>query len=116
MWKNAGKRQRQTAGRLTAPMRGKRRQTIWYFTCHSRLLDDSLREILPEGSNILHFGARFTVTDRHPSREILSYVFRWQIREEELSAALPASPFASRVKERVLAGGTFYEAKGYFPR
>ncbi len=87
-----------------------------YFTCHSWLLDDSLREILPEGSNILHFGTRFTVTERHPSREILSYVFRWQIREEELSAALPASPFASRVKERVLAGGTFYEAKGYFPR
>jgi len=83
-----------------------------YFTCHSWLLDPTLEEILPQGSNILNFGKLFDIAYAEPSDALLGYVFQWMTNREEVKKMEPRTSLAKKVQERIFANGTFYEGYG----
>ena len=87
-----------------------------YFTCHSWLLDTSLSDLLPRGSNILTFQSLFDIVGADRSDAIIRYVFRWEATREDLPHLNAASSFAKVVKERLMAGREFYEGLGIIPR
>lgn len=86
------------------------------FTCHSWLLDSSLRELLSEGSNILKFASLFKVVREDDADAIFGYLFRWKITRSELKDCTPSSSFAARVREAALAGRRFHESLGYIEK
>ena len=86
------------------------------FTCHSWLLDSSLKELLPENSNILKFARLFKIVQQNPSDAILGYLFQWGALRAGIREYIPASSFAARVKEACLAGRIFYEGLGYIEK
>ncbi len=86
------------------------------FTCHSWLLDASLKEILGEESNINKFREMFTLDFAEQSDAILKYVFRWNATRNQVLKMPCASSFAQKVKNRVRAGGVFYETVGWIEK
>lgn len=84
------------------------------YTCHSWLLDDTLRDFVGENANITKFRNLFTVYHRDQSDAALKYIFRWDTRRENLSAFPANSSFAVKIKEFVLNGGVLFEATGAF--
>lgn len=82
------------------------------YTCHSWLLDDTLREFLKPDANILQFASRFTEVSREESYAALRYLFRWDTTRETLCDAVPTSAFAAKLKQYVLSGGKLYEVTG----
>lgn len=84
------------------------------FTCHSWLLDETLKKYLPPESNILHFGDLFTRTESEDADSLLRYIFRWDTTRATLADLPATSSFASRVKKAVLEEGeTFHLTLGY---
>ena len=83
-----------------------------YFTCHSWLLDSTLKKMLSENSNILKFQKLFEVVSEDDSNRIVRYIFRWDMTEEKLSGAVCTSSFAETVKSHVLSGNTFPASLG----
>ena len=83
-----------------------------FFTCDSWLLDDTLKTILNEGSNILKFQSLFDIVHQAPSNSILKYTFNWNINERTVKDAVPASGFAEKVKKAFLSGTQFNEGLG----
>ena len=88
-----------------------------FFTCASWLLDRELDKLLPETSNIIKFGRRFTVVDEetHESFGALRYVFKWNTNRLNLKSAVCTSGFSERLKKHVLAGEKLYSVTGVFP-
>lgn len=86
------------------------------FTCNSWLLDEDLKEFLPEESNILHFGNRFTKVYARELNCLLSSVFRDDTTEENLADAVCTSAFSRKVKEAVLGGKMFHMTLGFIPK
>lgn len=84
-----------------------------YFSCHSWLLDDSLKSILPESSNIIKFGNLFTKVSQDESYSIIRYVFGWNVTKETLSDCIAETSFARKVKEGVEANRKFYSTQGF---
>ncbi len=82
------------------------------FTCHSWLLDSSLKEILKSDSNILKFQSMFKLIKEDESNAVLNYVFEWGINPEDIKNVRCTSTFAENVKKRVLSGKSFYEGFG----
>ena len=82
------------------------------FTCVSWLLDPTLREILKPESNILQFQKMFALANTHPSDSLLGYIFPWKTTREDLPALTPDTPFAQKVKDRIMQGGEFYTGYG----
>ena len=83
-----------------------------YYSCHSWLLDEGLKEILGEDANICRFGARFQIFERDESDAILKYVFRWDATRENLNNYMANGTLAKAIKERAQKGGIFYQAFG----
>ena len=83
-----------------------------YFTCHSWLMDSSLKNLLKKDSNMLMFQDLFEVFEPEESYSILRYVFKWNTTKENLNSCVDASSFARKVKERINDGGKFYDALG----
>lgn len=83
-----------------------------YFTCHSWLLDDTLKKYLPEKSNIVLFGNQFEKISSEKDDAILRYVFAWNTNSENISDAPCNSSFAQSVKRAYLGGETFYSTLG----
>ena len=83
-----------------------------YFTCHSWLLDTSLKEILNPDSNIIQFQNMFDVALEELDDAILRYVFKWDTTRDKLPEMACASRFAQKVKELALAGREFYVSYG----
>ena len=86
------------------------------FTCHSWLLDDTLKKYLPENSNIIRFGDMFDKIKEDDSNALLRYLFRWDTNELNLKYASPASSLAVKVRDAVLKGEAFHETLGVIPR
>lgn len=86
------------------------------FTCHSWLLDDKLKDYLPETSNIIRFGNRFHKVHRESNNALLRFLFRWDACEENISRMECRSDFQRAVKEAVLRGETFHEVTGVLPK
>ncbi len=80
----------------------------------SWLLDDSLKELLPEDSNILTFQSLFETVKREESDAILRFVFRWNTNRFSVKHASSYNAFSEGVKQAMLAGKKFYEVTGYF--
>lgn len=83
-----------------------------YFTCHSWLMDTSLKEILGSDSNIIQFQNMFDVVREDPEDAILRYVFKWDTTREKLPEQVCTSGFAKKVKDLALDGRTFYVSLG----
>lgn len=83
-----------------------------YVTCHSWLLDDTLKKYLKPTSNILRFAKLFKVIHVEESDSLLGYIFKWGIKREELQEIVPVSDFGTRIKNAVLSGEKFYISLG----
>ncbi|MBQ3124599.1 MAG: amidohydrolase family protein [Clostridia bacterium] len=84
------------------------------FTCHSWLLDPTLKEFLSEDSNIIDFQNRFVAIESEESDAVLKYVFDWSMTRRNLPKAPAVTSLAEKVKEHALSGGKFYEVLGAF--
>ncbi len=84
------------------------------FTCHSWLLDPTLKLFLKENSNILQFQKLFQVVQNDASDAALKYIFHWNTTRETLPACHAASHLATEIKRYVSSGGTLYESLGWF--
>lgn len=82
------------------------------FTCHSWLLDETLKKYLPENSNILLFADMFTKVSTEKSSAILKYIFRWDATPENLPYMAADSVLAQKIKSACLNGETFYATTG----
>lgn len=87
-----------------------------YFTTKTWLLDDTLKDLLPFDSNILKFQSLFEIISKEKSDAILGYVFKRNTNRNNVRNSVCNSSFAVKVKERVLAGGDFYESLGVIRR
>lgn len=87
-----------------------------YFSCHSWLLDETLKELLSENSNIIKFGNMFTKLDKDESYAILKYTFKWNTRRENLHNFISTSSFCEKIKTRIDNGGKFYQGFGIIKR
>lgn len=83
-----------------------------YFTCHSWLLDDTLKKYLPETSNILKFKNMFDVVKTNRCDDVLRYVFRFDTNVYNLPYAAANSSFAEKIKRARLSGEVFYDGLG----
>ena len=83
-----------------------------YFTCHSWLLDETLREFLDEDSNIIRFQQMFKPVASEPSNAILRYVFKWSTNARNLKYAPVLTSFAASVKKAFVNGVQFHETVG----
>ena len=86
---------------------------IEYCICHSWLLDDSLLPILGENSNVANFQNFFDIVKKDVSDAVLKFTFLWNTTRETVGQATPTSRFSAKLKERALAGDTFFEALGF---
>lgn len=83
------------------------------FTCHTWLLDSTLKEILEEGSNILKFRELFDeVLFEEPSDALLGYVFQWMSSREDVKSMTATTKLAKKVQDRINQNGVFHEALG----
>lgn len=82
------------------------------FTCHFRLLDDTLGKYLDEGSKIIKFRGLFEKVREDNKNVLIRYLFRWDTNEMNLGYATPNSSLAERVKKAILNGEQFHEALG----
>ena len=78
-----------------------------YFTFGSWMMDNNLKKLLSENSNILKFQKNFVQADITPEEnyKALKYIFKWNTTKENLSEFVATSSFAERIKEYVLNGG-----------
>ena len=83
-----------------------------YLTCLSWLLDDKLKELLPESSNIIQFGNRFEKIEQEDSNALLQFLFRWDAYEGNLGQLVCNTDLQCKVKKAVLAGEIFHEVLG----
>lgn len=86
------------------------------FTCHSWLLDSTLKQFLKPDSNIIKFQDRFTFVMEDTTDAILRYVFQWDTTRATLDRFACTSGLAVSVREYVRSGGEFHETLGFFPR
>ncbi|MBE6933989.1 MAG: hypothetical protein E7462_02915 [Ruminococcaceae bacterium] len=82
------------------------------ITCHSWLLDPTLKEFLKPDSNILAFQNRFQTFFRMESDGLLRYLFKWDTTRTNLQDFQPTSGFAAKIKDSILSGKTFYTVTG----
>jgi hypothetical protein len=82
------------------------------FTCHSWLLDDTLKNYLPGTSNIIRFGDRFDKVEDDESLALIRYIFRWDTTPEGIKHAVTYSAFSERIKKAVMSGEKFHETVG----
>ena len=87
-----------------------------YFTCHSWLMDDTLKEILSENSNMIKFQNMFELYHKEKSDDILKYVFKWDTKRANLRFQIPFSSFADKIKKLAMSGKEFYAALGVFEK
>lgn len=87
-----------------------------YFTCHSWLLDETLRKYLPENSNILHFGNRFQRVAADDDNALLRFLFRWDTNDLNVAYAVCNSELHTKIKNAVLRGEQFHEVLGVIPK
>lgn len=82
------------------------------FTCHSWLLDPTLKKYLREGSNILRFAALFTPVAIEDSDTLLKYIFRRDTTRESVAKEEKASSFAVKIADAITDGEIFHEVLG----
>ena len=92
------------------------KESYTVFTCHSWMLDETLRKYLPEESGILRFGDLFDRVEADESMALLGYLFAFDTTPLNLKYRYPCTSFASRIQKAVLSGEQFYETLGVIPK
>lgn len=87
-----------------------------WLTCHSWMLDETIRQFLNPTSNILKFQTLFEAVRPVKMDSILHFVFKYGATREELPTYEARSDFARKIKEYALSGGEFYNTLGVRPR
>lgn len=82
------------------------------FTCHSWLLDDTLKELLPESSGIIRFGNMFDKISEDESMALLRYIFTWDTTVQNVANKSPRSSFAKAVQKETANGRRFHSTLG----
>lgn len=82
------------------------------FTCHSWLLDDTLKEYLPEESGIIRFGNMFDKVNSEESTALIKYLFTWDTTVLNLKHKTPCSSLAKTVQTEIARGKKFHETLG----
>ena len=82
------------------------------FTCHSWLLDPTLKKYLSAGANILRFAELFTPIASDDSDELLKYIFRRDTKRESVAREVKPNAFAARIADAIAQGETFHEVLG----
>jgi predicted TIM-barrel fold metal-dependent hydrolase len=82
------------------------------FTCHSWLLDDTLKDYLPENSGIVTFGDMFDKVENEESYALIKYLFEWDTTPLNVKYRHPTSSLAEKVQKAVLSGKKFYSTLG----
>ena len=82
------------------------------FTCHSWLLDPTLKKYLRDGANILRFAELFTPVSSEKSDTLLKYIFRRDTTRESVANEEKKSGVAERIADAIANGEIFYEVLG----
>ncbi len=82
------------------------------FTCNSWMLDDNLKEYLPNTSNILAFRNLFDCYSKLQVNRLLKFIFTVDTNDNNIKEKEPTSSFAKKIKDAVLSGKEFYEVYG----
>ncbi len=82
------------------------------FTCHSWLLDETLKDFLKPESNIIKFQNMFKIVKYEEADNILKYLFTWDTTRANIKEKEVTSSLSEKVKEHALTGGKFYENVG----
>lgn len=87
-----------------------------YYTCHSWLLDETIDDLLGEGSNITAFRKRFQMLAQIPADDIFRYCMDWTMTREKVAAFVCRNNFGRRVQAETVKGRRFYVGYGIIPR
>lgn len=82
------------------------------FSCHSWLLDDTLKEYLKPDSNIIRFAELFAPVHKDESYSLLKFMFKCDTNYDNLHKYEPKTAFAEKIKTDVIGGKKFYEVLG----
>ena len=85
------------------------------FTCHSWLLDETLKKYFPENSNVVKFGDMFVRRHSQVRNALLGYMFTWDTTIENLKDRVPTGETARKIKDAVLSGEEFHVTFGIIP-
>ena len=83
-----------------------------YITILSWVLDNSVKDLLGEGSNVLKFATLFEIVANSKSDSIIRFVFGGGATREDLPGITPNGRFQTALKESALAGREFYCPRG----
>jgi len=83
------------------------------FTCHSWLLDESLKKLLGENSNIIKYGNMFEKVYSEKSDDIVQYVFRWDKKRSDVATLPCHTSLAQKVKDYIAQDGEFHLVYGF---
>ena len=83
-----------------------------YFTCHSWLMDESLKALLPPESNIIKFQDMFEVFCAEESYAALRFIFKWNAKKAEIGSFDAKTSLEKNIKAWVLDGKKLYQALG----
>ena len=83
------------------------------FTCHSWLMDPTLRELLPPTSNIVGFLDRFDTVFSNESDSILKHIFDKNATFENADTYVAKTSLQKAVIDHIQKGGKLYMSLGY---
>ena len=79
-------------------------------------MDLTLKELLPESSNIVGFLNRFDIVDAKESDSTLKHVFDKNAAYENVGQYTPKTSLQKAVIEHIKNGGRLYMSLGYKPK
>ncbi len=82
------------------------------ITCDSWLLDEALKKILPEGSNILRFADMFRLFDYTESYDAIRFSFGWMDRRENVDTLVAKNAFQEKLLGLIKDGEKLYKRYG----
>ena len=83
-----------------------------YFYCHSWLLDKEISMLIGESSNIAKFASLFKEISKDESLAATKYVFRWNIKPDEVAKENAETKLQKAIKTHLADGKKLYETSG----
>ena len=83
-----------------------------FYTCYSWLLDDNLKELLKDNSNIIKFADMFTKLYSKESYAAIKYLFKWTDSKNDLKKLMSKNSFQKKIIDYILSGGVLNETYG----
>jgi hypothetical protein len=83
-----------------------------YMTCLSWLLDNSVADLLGEGSNVLKFATLFEIVANNESDSIIRFVYGGGATRADLPNITPKGRFQTALKDEAMRGRVFFCPRG----